>query len=913
MKIMNLIVNNVPTQVLVNPDDTLAKVVREQLGLTGTKVGCDQGHCGACSILVDGKVTRSCVKKMKTIREGADIITIEGIGTPDNLHPLQLAWIVHGGAQCGFCSPGFIVSSKGLLDTNPNPTREEVRDWFQKNRNACRCTGYKQLVDAVMDAARVLRGEMSAEELAFKMPDDQRIWNTSFPRPSAIAKVTGTCDYGHDTVLKGPEDMLHLALTQAKVSHGKILSIDTSEAEKMPGVHSVLTHRDVKGGNRIYEAVFYPTANKGKGLDRPILCDEKIFQYGDAIAVVCADTEEHARAAADKVKVEIEELPAYMNILEAADEDAMEIHPGTPNVFFELPVIKGEETAPIMDSADCVVEGHFYTQRQPHMPIEPDVGFAYTDEEGRVTIHCKSVFLHVHKMVIADGLGLPLDKIRIVMTPQGGSFGYKLTPTNEAILGVATMATGRPVCLHYNYAQQMFYTGKRSPYHMDLKLAADKDGKLLAMEHDILIDHGAYADAADYLTTKACRFMGSGYEIPNIRGMGRVGYSNNAYGTAFRAYGSPQVEFASESLMDELAEKLGMDPFDLRYKNVYRPGSTTPSGNELDCHPLPGLMDMLRPKYKAAVERAKRETTPEKRRGVGIAVGNYNVSTENDMAGSDIELNPDGSVNIYNTWEDNGQGGDMGVLATAHEALRPLGLKPEQIHLKLNDTATCPNSGPAAASRSQYMVGNAIVDSANKLMDAMRKADGSFRTFEEMVAEGLPLRYEGTFGNATVKGIQPVIDLETCQYNPSPTYQYAVFMAEVEVDMNTGKVKVLGMTMDADVGVHANRLVVDGQMLGGLSQGIGLALSEDFEDPKKHTSMISGGFPFIKDVPDALEVDYTETPRDTGPFGAGGCGELPLTASAPAVINAIKNACGVRITELPALPEKVLAGIKALT
>lgn len=235
-----LYINKIPRTIIASSEASLADVLRRQLGLTGTKVGCGMAQCGCCSVIMDGKVVRSCVTKMNKVEEGAEITTIEGIGTPDDLHPLQVSWMVHGGAQCGFCSPGFIVSAKALLDQNSKPTREDVRDWFQNHRNACRCAGYKPLVDAVMDAARVLRGEISKEQLAYKLPADGRIWGGKYPRPSALAKVTGTCDYGADLGLKLPPDALQLALVQAKVSHANIVSIYTSETEKMPGVRATV-------------------------------------------------------------------------------------------------------------------------------------------------------------------------------------------------------------------------------------------------------------------------------------------------------------------------------------------------------------------------------------------------------------------------------------------------------------------------------------------------------------------------------------------------------------------------------------------------------------------------------------------------------------------------------------------------
>ena len=297
----SLVINGVQRILIVEPHETLATVLREHLLLTGCKIGCGEGHCGACNVILDGKVTRSCLLKMEKIRDNAEITTIEGVGTLHDMHPLQVAWMAYGGAQCGFCTPGFIISAKVLLDKNPNPTREEVRDWFNKNRNLCRCTGYKPLIDATMAAAAVMRGEMSKEDLVFK-PTGDSIKGTKYIRPSAAQKVTGTWDFGADDALKMPENTLRLALTQATVSHANIKSIDTSEAEKMPGVFRVITYKDILaagGTNKINGLVMLPKHNKTDGFERPVLCSDKIFQFGDAIAIVAADTEAHARAAAD--------------------------------------------------------------------------------------------------------------------------------------------------------------------------------------------------------------------------------------------------------------------------------------------------------------------------------------------------------------------------------------------------------------------------------------------------------------------------------------------------------------------------------------------------------------------------------------------------------------------------------------
>jgi len=897
-------INGQKRTVVAAEEESLANVLRGQLGLTGTKVGCEQGQCGCCNVILDNKLVRSCVTKMSKVPDGASVLTIEGVGTPQNPHPLQVSWMVHGGSQCGFCSPGFIVSSKALLDENPSPTREEVRDWFQTHRNACRCTGYHQLVDGVMDAAKVLRGEMSLEALAYKLPADGQIWGGSYPRPSALAKVTGTLDYGADLGLKMPPETLHLALVQAQVSHANILSIDTSEAEKMPGVVKVVTHRDIKGRNRITGLITFPT-NLGDGWDRPILGDKKVFQYGDALAIVCAQTQAQAKAAAAKVKVELEKLPAYLSAPAAMAGDAMEIHPGTPNVYFTQKIAKGQDTKPIFAQAPVKVEDEFYVGRQPHMPMEPDVGFAFLDQEGKLHIHSKSIALYLHAAMIAPGLGVELENLVMVQNPAGGTFGYKFSPTMEALVGAACLATGQPVFLRYDYHQQMTYTGKRSPFFMKMALAADQEGKLLGMETDWTVDHGPYSEFGDLLTLRGAQCMGAGYDIPNIRGEGRTVCTNHAWGSAFRAYGSPQSEFASEVLMDELAEKLGLDPLELRYMNVYRPGSTSPTGQAPEVYSLPEMLDLLRPKYQAAKEKAKAGSTAEIKRGVGLSIGVYGCGLDGpDASEVRVELNPDNTVTLFATWQDHGQGADMGALGTAHQALRPLGLAPEQVRLVLNDTSKVPNSGPSGGSRSQVVTGRAIQAGCEQLVEAMRKTGGGYRTFQEMTAEKIPTSYAG-------KWAAPAVNCdENGQGSPFAVYMYGVFMAEVAVELATGQATVEKMTLVADIGKVNNRLVTDGQLYGGLAQGIGLALSEDFEDLKKHSTLVGAGFPYAKQIPDRMELIYVETPRPEGPFGAAGVGELPLTSPHAAVINAIHNACGVRITHLPAKPEKILTALK---
>ena len=913
METKTLVVNGIPRQVLVDSDTLLVDVLRNQLQITSVKVGCGQGQCGACSVILDGKVTRACIVKMRRVPDQAQITTLEGVGTPAKLHPLQESWMFHGAAQCGFCTPGFIVSAKALLDSNPAPSREEVRDWFQKHHNICRCTGYKPLVDAVMDAAAVMRGDKDIEELRYKLPADGRAFGSRLPRPSALVKVTGLAEYGADAAVHMPPDTLHLALAQAKVSHAIIKGIDTSEAEKMPGVVRVLTHKDVKGKNRITGLITFAD-NKGDGWDRPILNDTKVFQYGDALAIVCADSEAHARAAADKVKFDLELLPEYMSAPEAMAPDAIEIHPGTPNIYYEPHIEKGEDTKPFFDDPEnVVVEDSFYTQRQPHLNIEPDVGYGYLNEQGQLVIHSKSIGLHLHALMIAPGLGVKFpEELVMVQNTTGGTFGYKFSPTNEAILGVAALVCQRPVSLNFNMYQSITYTGKRSPGFMHIKLAADDNGKVLALWGDNYIDHGPYSEFGDLLTHRLSQFVGAGFDIPTIRNKSTTVFTNHAWGSAFRAYGSPQSFMGSDIAMDIMAAKLGIDPFEFRAMNCYKEAddSRTPNGCRPDVYCEEDLFNLARPYYEAAKKRVAEKNAASDGKikyGIGVSLGVYGCGLDNsDASECWADLNPDGTVTLRNSWEDHGQGADIATLTAGHETLRQAGFTPEMIKLELCDTKLTPNSGPAGGSRSTVMTGSATRVACENLLKAMRKPDGTYRTYDEMKAEGIDTHAVGVYTyTASV-----ALDQATSQGEPFPTYMYTIFLPEVAVNTETGKVKVEKFTAVADVGTILNKLAVDGNFYGGLVQGIGLALTEDFEDLKKHTSLAKCGIPYPNDAPDDIELVYQQNhPRPNGPYGASGCGEAPLDAPHPAILNAIYNATGARITRVPALPQVVLEAL----
>ena len=909
LKKLMYIINGVERMVICDPEERLSEMLR-RIGLTGVKVGCGTGQCGACTVLLDGEPIRSCVMKVDKIPEYSRIETIEGLGTATNLHPLQLAWIVYGGVQCGFCTPGFIMSSKALLDRNLSPTRQEVRDWFTKHRNICRCTGYKQLVDAVMAAAKVLRGEMTMEELSFKLPEDGKVYGTYHPRPYALSRVLGVAEYGDDLAYKMPKGTLELAVVMPDIAHGIIKNIDVSEAEKMPGVVKVITAKDIKGDNNICKTNFHPRSTAGFPV-RPILCDKKIYRKGDVVALVAADTREHAREAAKKVKIEIEPLPAMTNYLEAVLPGAVRIHEESENEWVRVPVFKGEDTREIIEKSDHVVEGSFYSSRQPHLVLEPHAMQAYVDDEGVLTIQWKSQSLHSSIAPLSKALDYPQDKIRIICNAAGGSFGLAMSTDAPALVAAATLALdGRPVTLTMSYAEHQLFTGKRSPAYANARFACNKDGKLTAIEFDVALEHGAYPETGGSLQIRTIRFPGYGLYVPNIRGLVRGGYSNNSYGVAYRAYGSPQAYTFSEQLIDMLAEKAGIDPFEFRYINAARPGDTTNNSMPYHVYPVVEMMDKIRPYYQESLEWAKQPADdPNKKRGVGIALGGFHAGNDTDKCEVWLELNPDGTITDYNCWQDVGQGADMGSVAFVCEALKPLGITPDQVKLVKDDTGKAPLHGGSSGSRSHIASGNAHRVAAKMLLDAMRKEDGTYRTYDEMVAEGIPTLYKGVW---TSVGEHKALDPNTGVGDPMQSHNHNICIARVEVDTKTGKVDVIATRSVVDIGVIGNKLTNLGQAYGGLMHSIGFAIQEDYSDfEKKYLTMLGCGTVQCNQMPDDCEFEFVETPRKNGPFGSSGASEGYQSSPHAAILNAIYNAVGVRIYEIPATPKKILEGIKA--
>lgn len=915
--------------------DTLAEVLR-RLGLTGTKIGCGTGVCGACSVILNGKVIRSCTRKIKMVDEYSEVTTIEGIGTVKNPHPLQYAWVNLGAVQCGYCVPGFIVSAYQLLEENKKPTREDVRDWFQKHRNVCRCTGYKQIVDAVMAAAAIVRGEKTFKDITYDWKKDVKgkskdkknsaLYGKPLVRPNALAKACGVCDYGDDVELHMPSETLHVIPVIPRIAnHAKIISIDTSEALKMPGVVRVITAKDaLKAGctNKLMTFQFSPRTEEFPQVHK-LLQDKKIVSWGSVVAMVVAKTKAEARAAVAKVKVKIEELPEYMDYLSAAKKGAIKVQPEMSNVFSKQPLRKGDaDNVPkLIDDADYSVEGSFYSSREPHLSIEGDTAQAYYDEDGKLCIHCKTMTLYFDLEDVATAVGEDMENMRMIENPTGGSFGWAMSAGSYALTAMACKVMKAPVALSMDYSEFMAFSGKRSPAFFNGRLACDKKGKIIAGEFDAGLDHGCFPELGDDKLTKILRFMFFPYNVPNALGLTRVSLTNHAFGTAYRGYGAPQAYTCSEALVDMLAEKMGMDPFEFRWKNIARKGDLNLNQVPFLQYPMEEMMKQLKPKYTAARNAADlfNKKSKKVKKGVGLAWGGYNVGLGAvDVADVAIELMPEKNGRMqfrkYDTWQDQGQGGDAGSLICTIEALKEYfpNVTPDDIKLIQDDSKYCPNTGESAGSRSHFANGKASILAAKNLAKAMKKKDGKYRTYDEMIKEKIPTRYEGNWVAGEEWDQFGDLNPNDGSGDPTYAYTYALYLSEVSVDMETGKTVVDRITCVYDIGKPGNSQSVEGQINGGISHAIGFALQEDYEDVKKHANMLTAGVPYIKDVPDEIVSICHLSHDERGPFGSSGASEAFQSSDHVAVINAIKDATGVRIHELPARPEKVKAGIDAL-
>ncbi len=772
------------------------------------------------------------------------------------------------------------------MDSNPDPDEEAIKKAL--SRILCRCTGYAKILDAVRLAGRFLRGETTPDAERAKL--GKSAIGVSHPRPTAMLKACGLALFNDDIPL--PKDALELAVVRSTERHAVIRTIDTSAAEKMPGVVGFLRASDIKGTNRLRQV--HP--------DQPVLCEDKVRILGDPILAVAAETREQARAAAAAVKVAYEPLPVQMTPAESLAPGAYVIHPHAPdNVCCSQPLVKGDAEA-ALQAAEYVYEGEYSTQTNHQAPLEPEVSSAYFEGEGEnreLVVVGRSINIHFHLNQLKECLGH--DKMRYKEAFSGGQFGIKVWIITEAVTAAAALHFNRPVRYAPTMAESMLITTKRHAYpSIKVKLTADADKRMTALFCDFVMDKGAYTVNGPVILGRAIAMMQGSYNIPNIKALGRNVYTNNSFGGSARGAGPPQTVFATESSVDMLAEKAGMDPLEFRRRNSLMPGQTKATGMAVKEWSFVEVCDAIRPAY----ERARKEAAAfnarggKIKRGVGIAAFSFGIGGAGDSAKLSVEINPDDTFTIYAACADPGEGNDaMLTQIAAHQLKVPL----ERIRLYTRDTDKTVLMGPAAGSRMTFMAGHSLLNAIAAMEQAMGEAGG--RTCQALTKAGKPTRFEGSQKNDGPAGL----DKQTGQGNAQVSEVHNIQMAEVEVDTETGATTVVRMTVAVDAGTILNPQAFEGQLEGGMDQGVGYALREEYVLGKT-TDYVSFKFPTIRD---SFRIDMIklQTPRSNGPLGSTGVGEMTMISTAPAVANAIYNACGARIYSLPATPDKVKAAL----
>ena len=733
------------------------------------------------------------------------------------------------------------------------------------------------------------------------------------PKVDVIEKALGEAKYGADLPFRGP---LHLKVLRSPKPHAKIVRIEMDEALRVPGVEGVFTAKDIPGKNLV------GTINK----DQPILASGRVRYIGDPVALIAAKTEEVAEEAVKKLVVVYEDLPSVFHPEEALQPYAPLIHE-KGNLLLEFHVIKGDVQRGFKE-AEVIVEETYTTTWVDHAYLEPDAGISYLDEEGRITVVCPTQNVHYDQKEMASALSLPLDQVRVIQCATGGGFGGRLDITVQCLLALAVFHLKKPVKIIYSREEVFQVTSKRHPLRIRYKSGAKKDGTLTAVEVDILGDTGAYASYGATVAIRSAVHATGPYQVPNVKVRSRMVYTNNPWSGAMRGFGVPQMAFAHESQMDLLAQALKMDPIEIRLKNSLRVGSETATGQTLMASV--GIGETLK-KVKEWRDRGAISKNDSKKpfikKGIGIGsmwygIGNTGIANPST---AQMEIGPDGEIRLFTGVADIGQGSDTILLQIASEGI---GISLKEIRLIRADTALTTDAGATSASRQTYISGNAILSAIKNLkQEAIKEAsqllnlDEKDLFFEEgkvksrtCLTTSIPikevakrcgkiLKGEGRFDPETTR-----LDPETGQGAPYATYAFATHLAEVEVDTETGKVKVNRVIASHDVGKAIHPMNVIGQIMGGVAMGTGFALMEEFV-PGVTTSFVNYLIPTSKDIPEVIPI-IVEEEEPTGPFGAKGVGEPALIPSAPAILNAIADAIGQRIYHLPANLERVLEAVQ---
>ncbi len=713
---------------------------------------------------------------------------------------------------------------------------------------------------------------------------------TSVPRPDAPGKVTGAVNYPADLVRPG---MLHLQIVFAHRPHARIRSIDFHAGLHHPGVVAVLTAADVP-----YNAFGLIDA------DQPVLCSDVVRFEGDKVALVVAETKEAAIAGANLVTVNYENLPAITDARAALSPNAPLVHAHLgSNQLLHVPIHKGDVTRAFAE-ADVVLDGEFTTSWQEHAFLQPEAGIAYVDDQNRVILETAGQWLHEDRRQIAQMLQLPEEQVVVRYAAIGGAFGGREDLSMQHVLALAAWKLQRPCALVWSREESMIAHHKRHPVNIRCRWSALKDGRISAVQAEVLLDGGAYASTSVEVLKAVTLFTSGCYEIPNVVVDGYVVYTNNIPSGAFRGFGAPQAQFASEVMVTRLAQAVGIDPIEMRRRNIYREGSIEPTQQPLPAgvSALPVLERCVEEAYNRmgyATREQQQTTVPHLRRGIGIACGIKNVGYSfgyQEQATATVELFGEADLEravVRVGAADVGQGTHLILCQIAAETL---GLSLDQVTMICNDSSEAPNAGSASASRMTLMGGRAVQEAA-----AEAREKWGFTDDQHVI---VTKQYHPP---ATTQ-----LDSLTGAGRPNYCYGYAAQAVEVEVNILTGQVQVVKIISVHDVGKAINRQQVEGQIEGALAQALGYTLLEHFQvregrvlTPYFSTYLL----PTIRDMPTEIVPVILELADPNGPYGARGMAEMPLIPFAAAVATAIHDATGAWLTQQPMTPERVLAAL----
>lgn len=925
--LINLNVNGTEYELAVKPGTSLLNLLREQCMLTGTKKGCELGDCGVCTVLLNGKAVNSCLI-LAVEAEGQNILTIEGMATGENLHPIQRAFVEKGSIQCGFCTPGMILRTKSFLDENPNPNKEEIKEAL--SGNLCRCTGYTKIIEAVETANDYLKGKKPKiiEYQPQKSAMDFTVVGKRLPKLDAPDKATGRAQYTDDIVLP---NMIYGKLLLSPVPHARIKSINTEKAKSLPGVKVILTGADVTD-------ISYGTSPPR--YDEFVLAKDKVRFVGDVVAAVAAIDEETCYKALKLIKVEYEELPTVFDPIEAMKDGAPRLFDDKyeNNINTRVDHHFGDIERGF-EEADLIKEAKFVGNRTIQNPMEPHVAIAEWDRHGRVTLYTSTQVVHYVHHQLSRILDLPLGNIRVIMTNCGGGFGAKAATNPLEILSILlSKKIGCPVKMRFNREEMYLYGRGRHKQYIEMKIGVKNDGTITAVKQKAILEGGAYSSFGIVSTYYAGSMLPTLYIIPNYKYDGYRVNTNLPPCGAMRGHGTPHPRFAFESLLSMIADDIGMDHIDIRLKNAMMPETRT--CNDLDIHSCE-----LKACLKAVREKSgwdKKKGKLPKGRGIGIGCGGfvsgagYPIYRSNfPHSNAIIKVEEDGSKAVLFIGDaDIGQGSDTVLAQAAAEAM---GITLDKMSVVSADSDITPLGFGAYSSRVTLMGGNAskmageeikkqVIKAAAKKLNVNRENlrakdnklfdisnEENFIPWSEAAklyfSENGPLIGKGHYSppkglGGTYKG---------AAVGTSPAFSFSASVCEVKVDMETGKVKVLNFWDAHDCGTAINPMAVEGQVEGAIVMGMSEALLEEevFDSKGKMLNADLHNY-LIATSAETPNIDSTivDSYEPEGPFGAKEVGEGATLPILGAIANAVADAIGVRIFELPITPEKVLKAIK---